>query len=198
MDLLVKVQVDGDYNSHITAAKISLDDAAIRHIQRAARDCRDGLNRSTFDSTPELGTSDLDMENDPIKNLATLTEEESIQAVFGQDAEVRTEVVELHIDKTDFWWEGVFKHTNVHWETKQIPVSLLPQITEPKPVARKIQSGDLPETLMTAEEMNAIHEKIARGVSHGLNALEIERTFQRHVTKAQLIRCMIELIERSH
>jgi hypothetical protein len=49
---------------------------------------------------------------------------------------------------------------------------------------------------MTTAEMNAIHEKIAQGIAHGLNAREIDRTFQRHVTKAQLIRCMIELIER--
>ena len=198
MELLVKVHVGGDYNSHITAALVSLGDAAIRHILRAARDCRDGLNRSTFDNTPDLGTSDLDLENDTVKNLATLTEEESQQAVFGKDDEGRSEIVELHIDKTDFWWEGVFKHTNVHWETAMIPVSVLPQLAEPKPMAKKVESGSLPDLNMTAEEMNAIHKKIAQGMNHGLNAREIDRTFQRHVTKAQLIKLLMEHIERNH
>jgi hypothetical protein len=197
MELLVKVHVGGDYNSHITAAMVSPGDDAIRHIQRASRDCRDGLNRSTFDNTPDLGTSDLDLENDTVKNLATLTEEELQQTVFGKDEEVRTEIVELHIDKTDFWWEGVFKHTNVHWETALIPVSLLPQLAEPKPMAR-IESGSLPDLNMTAEEMNAIHKKIAQGMNHGLNAREIDRTFQWHVTKAQLIKLLMEHIERNH
>ena len=50
---------------------------------------------------------------------------------------------------------------------------------------------------MTVEQMNAIHEKIAQGANHGLNAHEIEATFNRHVTKAQLIRCIVELIQRN-
>jgi hypothetical protein len=203
MDILVKVHVGGDYNSHITAAKVSLDEAAIKHIQRAARDCaKDGLNRSTWDNSPELGTSDLDLEINPIMDMASLADPKSWGlgqvTLFKRDEEIRTEIVELHFDSTDFWWEGVFKHTDTHWETAIIPVSLLPQLTDPKPVPKTIESGSLPETLMTADEMNAIHEKIAQGMNHGLNAREIDATFQRHVTKAQLIRLLMEHIERNH
>jgi hypothetical protein len=135
------------------------------------------------------------MENQQVKDLAKLTEEESQQAVFGALPEGRSELVMLHVDGTDFWWEGVFKHTDVHWETRMIPLSFLPQ---PTAAAKKVQSGSLPDLNMTAEQMNAIHEKIAAGMNHGLNAREIERTFNQHITKAQLVRIIMELIERNH
>jgi hypothetical protein len=51
---------------------------------------------------------------------------------------------------------------------------------------------------MTADQMNAIHEKIAAGINHGLNANEIVDTFQRHITKAQLVRVIWELIDRGN
>lgn len=193
MDLLVGVHIQGDYNPGITAAKISLDESRIKDILKMARRARrPGEVLSAYDSTPDLGTSDLDLEDQQVRDIARLTEEESQQAVFGAAVnEGRSELVMLYIDGTDFWWEGVFKHTDVRWETRMIPLSLLPQ-------PAKIQSGSLPDLEMTAEEMNAIHEKIARGIASGLNAREIDRTFNRHVTKAQLIRCMIELIERDH
>ena len=198
MDLLVKVIIGGEYNSHISAAKISLDDALINEIFKLSRRATRGKISTVYDSTPSLGTSDLDLENHPIKDLATLTEEESQQVVFKKDDEVRMEFIELHVDSTDFWWEGAFKHTNSPWETEQIPLSLLPKLAESKPQTKKIQSGSLPDLNMTAEQMNAIHEKIACGMNHGLNAREIDVTFQRHVTKAQLIRVIMELLERNH
>jgi hypothetical protein len=196
MDILVGVHVQTDWNPGINAAKISLDDAAIEHILRAAKaSARDGLKRSTYDSTPELGTSDLDLEVFPYRDIAKLTDEDTQQLVFTElPEEGRSEIVELHMDGTDFWWEGVFKFTDVHWNTRMIPLSFLP-----KPA--KIESGlnvSLPDLNMTAEEMNAIHEKIAQGMNSGLNAREIDRTFNRHVTKAQLIRLLMEHIERNH
>jgi hypothetical protein len=220
MDILVGVHIAGDYNPGINAAKISLDDKAIKHILRASKaSAKDGLNRSTFDNSPELGTSDLDLESDSgnqYRDIAKLTDEKSQQALFGAlPSEGQSEIVELHMDGTDFWWEGVFKHTDVHWETRMIPLSFLPQPITKKHIAAlqdampfeadrtgylsgMVQSGSLPDLNMTAEEMNAIHEKIASGMSHGLNAREIDRTFQRHVTKAQLIRLLMEHIERNH
>jgi hypothetical protein len=194
MDILVGVHVGGDWNPGVDAAKISLDDASIKRVLKLSRRARrPGEILTVYDSTPDLGTSELDMENQQVKDMARLTEEESQQVVFGilPPDEARSDLVMLHVDGTDFWWEGVFKHTDVHWETRMIPLSFLPQ-----PVV--VESGNLAETSMTAEQMNAIHEKIAAGMNHGLNAREIDRTFNRHVTKAQLIRVIMELIERDH
>jgi len=192
MDILVGVHIGGDYNPGINAAKISLDDDRIKEVIKLSRRAKRGEIITAYDSTPDLGTSDLDLEDQQVWRL---TEEESQQAVFGALPEDgRSELVMLHCDGTDFWWEGVFKHSDVHWETRMIPLTFLPPNSHLPP----IKSGDLPDLNMTAEQMNAIHEKIAQGMNHGLNAREIDRTFQRHVTKAQLIRVIMELLERDH
>lgn len=196
MDLVVGIHVSGDADFGINAAKISLDDSRIKDILKMAKRARrPGEILTAYDGTPDLGTSDLDLENDQIRNLTELTEEESQQAVFGLSDEGRSELVMIYIDGKEFWWEGVFKHTDIRWETRSIPLSILPQ--EPKKVRAKTTTPKS-DLNMTPEQMNSIHEKIARGISNGLNAREIEKTFNRHVTKAQLIRCLMELIERTH
>lgn len=196
MDLVVGVHVSGDADFGINAAKISLDDSRIKDILKMAKRARrPGEILTAYDCTPDLGTSDLDLENDPIRNLTELTAEESQQAVFGLSDEGRSELVMIHIDGKEFWWEGVFKHTDIRWETRMIPMSLLPQPVKKSGARTTTPKSDLN---MTPEQMNLIHEKIARGINSGLNAREIEKTFNRHVTKAQLIRCLMELIERTH
>ena len=117
------------------------------------------------------------------------------QKVFASLEDVRIDVSQLNVDEHDFWWEGYFKHTDIRWTTNLIPLDFLPQKLRPQ--SGKSQTAK-PDLEMTAEQMNAIHEKIAAGIAAGLNAREIEATFQRHVTKAQLIRCMMELLERNH
>jgi len=206
MDILVGIHIGSDFNDGgINCAKISLDDKAIKHIFKLARRAKPGQIIQETDYTPELGITELDLENDERyrdlanlskkEDLANLSEEVSVFAV-PTDAP-RVDCVQLCVDENDFWFEGMFKHTDVHWETRMIPLSFLPQHL--RPVARQAQSGKhLPDLNMTADQMNAIHEKIAQGIAQGLNAREIEATFQKHVTKAQFIRCMIELIERSH
>ena len=104
-------------------------------------------------------------------------------------------MVELHVDKTDFYFEGVFKHTDTHWETRLIPLTfLIPNINLATKKKHNLKKPDLD---MTVKQMNFIHEKIAQGANHGLNAHEIEATFNRHVTKAQFIHCIVELIQRN-
>jgi hypothetical protein len=200
MDILVGIHIGSDWNDGgFNCARLSLDDKAIKHIFTLAGKAKKGYI-AEFDYTPELGTTQVDLSvDDPYRNIADLPSTMGDNEVFKTPAEdsndaPRIDISELHVDKDDFWFEGVFKHTDVHWETRMIPLSFLPQ--ELRPEARKVQSGNTTDLNMTTEEMNAIHEKIAQGVSNGLNAREIEATFQRHVTKAQLIRCMIELIER--
>jgi hypothetical protein len=197
MDILVGIHCGSDFNE-VNAAKVSLDETLINRIHILSRRAGTGTI-SEFCNVPELGMSDLDLENSPPMDMSKITEISS-KAMFEAKEDVRTEIVELHVDKTDFWWEGVYKHTDIHWETRMIPLSILP-----KPTAKKVESGShdqlirlasIPDLNMTVEQMNAIHEKIAQGMNHGLNAREIDRTFNRHVTKAQLIRCIMELIER--
>jgi hypothetical protein len=211
MNILVGIHIGSDWNDGgFNCARLRLDEKAIRHIFKFAGKAKQGQTITEFDYTPELGTTKLNLESDQggqYRDMAKLSVEESPEvpqpnpSVFviptdDKGDAPRIDVSELHVDSTDFWFEGRFKHTDVVWETRMIPLSFLPQ--EFRPAARQVQSGKLPDLNMTAEEMNAIHEKIAQGISHGLNAREIETTFNRHITKAQLIRCMIELIERSH
>jgi len=191
MDILVGIHCGSDFNEGVEAAKISLDETLINRIHILSRRAGRGIV-SEFCNVPELGTSDLDLENSPPMDMSKIKANENIGKIFEAKDDVRSEVVELKVDKTDFWWEGVFKHTDIHWETRMIPLSILP------PQAKKVESGDLPDLNMTAQKMNDIHVKIAAGMNHGLNAREIDRTFQRHVTKAQLIRVIMELLERDH
>ena len=198
MDILVEIHIGSDWDGGgFNCARLSLGDKAIKNILKLAKRARNGQTIQEFDYTPELGITDLDIENRHYLDIAKLSEEDPQQAVFmapdanSSDAP-RVDVVQLNVDSTSFWFEGRFKHTDLHWETRMIPLEFLPQ---PAKQSGKATAADLD---MTAEEMNAIHEKIAKGIAHGLNAREIEATFNRHVTKAQLVRCMIELIERSH
>lgn len=202
MDILVGIHISGDFmGGEYTCAKISLDDKDIKHIFQLSSKSKNHQTISEYGhyGSCELGDSDLDLEQPDrfYLDIAKLSDEESQQAVFmGVQEGAKVDVLQLCVDGEDFWFEGQFKHTDIHWETRMIPLAFLPQNL--RPAAR--QSGSTPKAdlNMTAEQMNAIHEKIAQGVSNGLNAREIEATFNRHVTKAQLIRCMIELIERNH
>lgn len=189
MDILVGVHVGANWPNNVNCAKISLDDAAIKNILRLAK--KAGENRTIiYDHTPELGWTELDMDTADDTSYRNFQEAEFV--LMDQ----RSDVVELHVDGTDFWWEGLFKHTDTHWETRMIPLSFLPQ---PKVESgKKLQDLQLLDVELTAEGMNAIHNKIATGMAQGLNAREIDATFQRHVTKAQLIRCIVELIERGY
>jgi len=148
MELLVGVHVQGDWNPGIDAAQISLYDKLIQNIQELAKRARPGEIISAFESSPNLGTSDLDLENQQVIVLEELSEEESQQAVFGELMdEGRSEICELHVDKTDFWWSGVFKHTDVHWETRIIPLSILPRVaskaTTPADLLTNQEIGDI-------------------------------------------------------
>ena len=202
MIILVGLHIGSDWNdAGINSALITLDNKAIKHILKLAKRAKDGQTVLEYDYTPELGTSQVDLQNESsYRNVADLSAMMCDTEIFtskqseDNDEPIRTECVQLHVDKTDFWWEGLFKHTDIHWETRMIPLSLLPQNL--KPVEKK--SGELTDLNMKVEDMNAIHEKIAAGMNSGLNAREIEATFHRHVTKAQLIRCLCELIERRY
>jgi len=193
LNLLVGVHIGGDYNPGIDAAQISLDNDSIKHILQLSRQTKPGQLITEFNSIPELGTSDLDTENEPIRNLDEISEIDAHQGVFGSlmGEEGRSEIMTLVVDKTHFWWEGVFKHTDVHWETKQIPLNILPKVLRPTK-----QSGSTTPKELTPEQRSAIREKIAAGRNAGLTALEIDRTFQRHVTKAHYVEIILELIER--
>ena len=197
MNILVEVHVNNDFDdSGITCAKISLDDKAIKHIFQLAKKAGKDHTLQEFNYTPDFGKSDLDFQQMVGHYWDIEKLEESFDAndkVFIPLEDVRIDIPQLNVDHHDFWWEGCFKNTDVRWSTRMIPLSSLPQ---------ELRSGSpkaaQPDLNMTAEQMNAIHEKIASGISHGLNAREIEATFNKKVTKAQLVRCMMELIERNH
>jgi hypothetical protein len=200
MIILVGLHIGSDWNdAGINSALITLDNKAIKHILKLAKRAKDGQTVLEYDYTPELGTSQVDLQNEsPYRNVADLSAMMGDTEVFtskqseDNDEPIRTECVQLHVDKTDFWWEGMFKHTDVRWETRMIPLSFLPQDLRPKKSVSKPKA----DLNMTSQRINDIKVKIAAGISQGLNVCEIEATFNRHVTKAQLIRVIWDLIER--
>jgi hypothetical protein len=199
MDILVGIHIGSDWNDGgFNCAKLSLDDKAIKHIFRLARQAKKGQTITQFDYTPELGTTELDLERDfQYRDLAKLSEAESQQTVFTAPADdssdaPRIDVSELHVDNDDFRFEGRFKGTDVVWETRMIPLSFLPQ--ELRPAARQVQSGRKEYKPMIPAETNALTERIAQGIAHGLNAREIVSSFNRHVTLEQLVLCIHDLL----
>jgi hypothetical protein len=197
MKIISALHIGNDFVG-LNAALLDLDDKLIEHIFALSLKAKEGQTISEFFNIPTLGNSELFDEDDSgYFDTDKLTQALKDLNVFKEGApeDTRSDVVELHVGKTDFYFEGVFKHTDTHWETRLIPLTFLISninlATKKKPNMRK------PDLNMTVEQMNAIHEKIAQGANHGLNAHEIEATFNRHVTKAQLIRCIVELIQRN-
>jgi hypothetical protein len=198
MNLLAGIHIGSDWNdAGINAVQINLDDNAIKHILKLAKRVKEGQTVVEYDYSPELGTSQVDLQNEcPYCNIADLSSMMGDNEVFTSKQSdnnkdpIRTECVQIHIDSTDFWWEGMFKHTDISWETRMIPLSFLPQDLKPasKPKA---------DLNMTSQKINDIKVKIAAGMSQGLNVREIDDTFQRHVTRAQLIRVIWDLIENN-
>lgn len=197
MNILVGIHIGSDWNDGgINCAKIDLTDAAIESIFKLAKKAKKGRTIVEYNYTPELGTSYVDLQNEsPYRNIADLSPMMGDNEVFtskqSDDNEdpIRTDCVQLHIDSTDFWWEGMFKHTDIHWETRMIPLNFLPQ---PKSKVSLVK----PEVELTETGINNILEKISTGVSGGLNSREIDsHILQRHVTKAELIRCITHLLE---
>ena len=194
MKIISALHVDNDF-VNLNAALLDLDDKVINHIFQLSLKAKEGQTLSEFFNIPVLGTSDLFDEDDGVYfDMDKLTSAQKKLNVFKEGApeDTRSDVVELHVDKHDFYFEGIFKGTNTHWETRSIPLTFLTPNIVPTPAPKK-----KPDLNMTPVQMNAIHEKIAQGINHGLNAREIEATFNRHVTKAQLIQCIVELIQRN-
>jgi hypothetical protein len=191
MKIISALHIGNDF-VNLNAALIDLDVVVIKHIFKIAKKAKEGQTVSEFYNIPVLGTSELfDTDDSGYFDMDKLTASQKELEVFKEckEDDVRSEVVELHVGTRDFYFEGVFKHTDTHWETRMIPLSILPQNLDVKPAPKK-----KPDLNMTAERMNAIQEKIAKGMNSGLNAREIEDTFQGHVTKAELIRCIMETI----
>ena len=209
MDILTQVHINNDFDdTGIDAAIISLDEKAIKHIFQLARKAGKHISVQEFDYTPSMGTTELDFnaykDGHPyidLDNIPALDKAEGYTPLKREEMfkplEARIDVCQLNVDKTDFWWEGCFKHTDIRWTTQLIPLAFLPQPAK-QSETQTDQAKARPDLNMTAVQMNAIHEKIASGMNHGLNAREINRTFNRHVTKAQLIRLLMEHIERNH
>ena len=198
--ILVRVHIPGDADYNVNAAQIELSDKDIKRIFQLSKKAgfRDTVN--TYDYSPELGWTELNLEDNDLnkgttlsyRNIDKLPKKESKEPrVFVYETDARKDCVQLYVNDTDFWWEGHFKHTNNTWSTSPIPLTFLPKIV----TSSQNQKSDLN---MTPEQMNAIHEKIASGINHGLNAREIVTTFNRHITKAQLVRVIWELMERKH
>jgi hypothetical protein len=139
MNLLVGIHIGSDWNAAgINAAQINLDDNAIKHIFKLAKIVKKGQAISEYDYSPELGTSHVNLQNEsPYRNMADISAMMGDIEVFTSKQSddlkdpIRTDCVQLTVDSTDFWWEGQFKHTDIHWETRMIPLSFLPKNLKP-------------------------------------------------------------------
>ena len=195
-NILVRVHNDG---LNVNAAKVELNDKDVLNIFQLSRIAgKNNTISDLWDYSPELGTTEINLEEYtlnkgytlPYRNLNKLPKSESKLIAFTPEKDARIDCPQLYVNDTDFWWEGYFKHTNIKWDTSMIPLTFLKEKLNRKP---KKQKSDL---FQTPEQMNAIHKKIAAGMNHGLNAQEIVDTFNRHITKAQLVRVIMEHIDR--
>lgn len=189
MNILVQVHIMDDFSDEVNAASISLDDKAIKHIFKLSR--KAGRDRiSEWNYTPEFGclidTKDDGCEDKIFEKYPYLSLTESKMAkLFRVVDDFRSHVVELNVDKSDFWWSGNIKHTNIQWETRMIPLSFISVgLKEPAPAKPK---ADLNISL---EDRIKILEKITTGVSSGLNDREIAEVSLKGVSKAQLVACL--------
>ena len=79
-----------------------------------------------------LGLAEVCKEHDIYKvsrfenPLALLSEDyESEEDLVFTPYEGRVECVTLNVTTTNFFWSGVYKHTNIRWETDSIPLETL-------------------------------------------------------------------------
>jgi hypothetical protein len=186
IEILVAIHAS---DSPATCALIFLEDKEIRNIIRMSKRADKHGHASTFDYSPALGNTEVDLSDVPYRNVTDLSSMMGDNEIFTEDPSIRKDAVELHVSQTEFWWSGYFKHTDIQWETNLIPLSLLPQRA-----AR--QSGRKEYSPLPQEKSNEIIEKIARGCAHGLNAREITQSFQRHVTLEQLVQCVIDSLQK--
>ena len=106
---------------------------------------KEGQTISEFFNIPTLGNSELFDEDDSgyfdTDKLTQALKDSFNVFKEGAPEDTRSDVVELHVGKTDFYFEGVFKHTDTHWETRLIPLTFLISninlATKKKPNMRK-------------------------------------------------------------
>ena len=174
IEIIVRVNcVDND----ISAAKILINDKDAKHIRSLSRKAGESGTMKEWNGYPEFGSSSLDLENDPVRLLEDTVEDE--EDPFKEDTNIRVDCTELNVDSDHFWWSGNLKHSDIQWETVQIPLECLP-LPEPKPSLVK----DLNQT---PEQRTEILTAIFTGVNHGLNYREVTKTLPKWVTKAHLV-----------
>lgn len=193
MDILVAVHIGSYWDADVNCALISLCDDGIKQLLKMAKKAGAQSTIVDYDYTPELGKTELKLEEfrEMTELKASLSAMVGSNEIFTELPDVRVECVQIHVDNKHFWWEGLFKHTDIHWETKQIPLSILPAIQSGK-TARQPQVSDS----ITETQINSVLEKVAQGMAHGLNSKEIKASFNRHVTKVHLVQCISYLIQR--
>lgn len=110
MKLTLDVHVHDEYFDGPEKAIVEIDRKYVAHILELSKVVKNlkVYCIEEFDYSPEYFDVDYDNEEKLIPN-----------------EDFRAEAVLLHITETNFYWGGLVKHTNIHWETGSAPIKLL-------------------------------------------------------------------------
>ena len=136
LEILVQTHIANEYNNEFNAAKILLNDDLIKLIFRLSK--RAGKDRTIkeWECSPEVGNSEIDLDIDHYRNTEDLSSMMGDTEVF-KPSDSRIDTVELNVTKTHFWWTGYFKFSGETWETREIPLDILPQELRQVPRPKK-------------------------------------------------------------
>jgi len=123
MDILVRTHIMDDYADEINTSLISLDEKEIEHIFELSNKT-DGDNRiSEYNYTPIYGNIEDPETFFKDRPYVSVTKDEL--KVFQENEDFYADCALLHVDKKDFWWTGLIKHTQISWENRMIPLEIL-------------------------------------------------------------------------
>lgn len=146
MEFLVKLFIQSNfYGIGCNCAKIKLNDNNIKNIHKLLKRTSKENIVNEFDyarefGNIEIGNTNLDIDNSEIINIEELSETTDLfQTVFEiPNPTPRIYTPEFNVNEKYFWWSGYFKHTNVQWETSNIPLYLLPAKFKTSKIRTKI------------------------------------------------------------
>lgn len=130
IDLLVKVYIPDEWCDEANCARVVLTERLVRQIFILHRKAGKKDTAKTYECSPELGNSEVDLEKCYYRNMSDFSSMMGNSVVFVKNS--RVDYIELNVDSSHFWWSGRFKFSDTYWETGPIPLDFIPEEMKPK------------------------------------------------------------------
>lgn len=132
IDLLVQVYIANEWCNDANCARILLTNDLVKQIFTLHKRAGKHNTTKTWEYSPELGNTEVDLNIFSYRNMADLSSMMGDSKIFKENPDCRIDAVELNVDSSHFWWSGRFKHSDIDWETRQIPLNFIPKEMRPK------------------------------------------------------------------